>query len=419
MPALRPVFLRRPSAPRPAPLLLALAASFAVFAAPAARSADEAPALAATLTDPALGTREVRLAAVAADGGLGLAGGGALKADEYLRLDFPAPAAKPGAAAPPAAPPSAPFVTLADGQRVRCAGGLPSGTRDNRLLLPCGRFGELAVDTDTLVSWSVRGEALPPAKGKDVVTLLDGQVLTGTVLGFAGQGKNTVLRLRRENKEWPLSFSTLASVQLAASPRPPGFKGLRVGLADGSWLAVDGAAWRPEDGRWHLTGALGDPQREVVLAPADVGRLELGRPGRALVGAGTLAFTPEDGVCRILGLEHPPRRSGEALDFHAPQTLRLELPPGARLAHLRLELRLPPDASPAERALADCRVKLRRRDQPEQEVQLNADHPGQSLRLTLDERELALWLVAEPGAHGPVLDRLRLTGELLVENPAP
>ncbi|MEM9884160.1 MAG: hypothetical protein AAF800_14700 [Planctomycetota bacterium] len=251
----------------------------------------------------------------------------------------------------------------------------------------------------------------------DTATLRNGDRIAGFVVAVSEM--SVALLPDGADAEVQLPLAELVSLTFANPAGDAGVAGDLVRLTDGSRVRAGGVGVRR--GTLRLTPSLADQPTKRALPLADVAAVDFAAAGLRLI---ELTDRPLriDTPSRAFGLDWPAEVTGDTLRLHAPAAVRFVLPPGARRFAGTAELDLPPGLSAAQRRLADTRLDL-----PGLRLRLHADRPRQDFNLPLSPGDLdvdddgpTLPLRLDPGANGPVLDRVRLRNLIiLVDAPDP
>jgi len=292
-------------------------------------------------------------------------------------------------------------VERTDGQRL--TGNLLAGREDGQgLRWEHPDLGEASLSLDDLSRFHRPGaEPTEPAGGDDRVVLRNGDALTGFV--EAVQPDQLMLDPAEGDELVPLPLENIAAVALANRQRPWPADTHRLRLAAGSRLAIETLELR-DDGLAVDTDWLGSGLSLPIEA---VNVIELTSGGLRLVD---LTDRPREvtGGGAVFGVTMPPRARGDGLWLHAPVTVRVELPAGARRVAAAMELLPEADRDPAvaeAAGWAGCDLTV----ESEAGSQTITLGPGQNRdELNLEVAGDALTLRLEPGRNGPVLDRLLL-----------
>src|SRR5690606_7073652 len=114
---------------------------------------------------------------------------------------------------------------------------------------------------------------------------------------------------------------------------------------------------------------------------------------------------------QVFGVTWPPRTRADQVLLHAPMTVEYELPAGASRVAATVELALD-DVPVHARSWADCDVTVTAQGSAPQQIHLTAAQPKATINLPIDGAGLIIQLDA--GAHGPMLDRVRLVDAMVL-----
>ena len=326
--------------------------------------------------------------------------------DRFLRLRFlaDAPAPRERAGAPPLR------LTLVNGERlaVRARSEGASGTGGLAVAHPL--LGKLAVPIERIRGLRRDGPPIAPSEGRDRIRLVNGDLVTGVVLGVRGRS----VRIQRieagDRLDLPIRrVSALGLANQRASP-----EAALLQLADGERLAVRDVRLTGETLR--ARAARNGARLEIPVARAR--RLEVATRARGLLRLERLDWRVAGGGS-VFGAPWRPRRpDGGGLTLHAPVALAVDLPPNARRFAARLALARTRELTAWHRRWANVSVRVtvdgervatgRLRGGGSGALELNAKLEGARLRLIL-----------EPGVNGPVMDRVRLRDAIVLVEPAP
>jgi len=411
------------------PAALALALTLAASA-PAQQAAPEPERR--VLIDRDLNTREISLLSITHDaivylddqGRTRQASVGVLVA--LLPLDPPwdeADAAAPGSAQSSEQPDPRGVLELADGQRFP-GEHAPTGGDEDAIIWAHPVFGRVAVNLDRVARAVLRPPgpdtadapgptraAAPAGAHEDELILVNGDSISGFVISLGDP-----IEIDAAGEILAIPADRVADVRLANPPSP--MRGLVVWLEDGSVVVVAAI-----DGRDGDSVELALPTGQTgVLPMRDLDAVAF-RAGRLL---GLAAITPESQSPR------GPRRVGQParvlddplydtsgrltapdMELPGPMRIRWPLPDGARRFAAIAEL--PFDALP----WGDCVLTVEIDDAPRAAQRLNAESPRFEINIPIDPGAQSITIDLDPGAWGPINDRVTLRRPLLLLDPNP
>ena len=295
------------------------------------------------------------------------------------------------------------LIELVDGQRFR---GSPArrpdgavGDDDQVLRWSHAQLGELRIELERLSALGPDDiHRHRPTTRIDRVTLINGDLLTGFVTAVTEAGFN--LELEGADQSVPIAFDRLRSLELANPSKRTDLTADMLHLDDGSRLRVN-ALTLAGDRVTFTAGAWADGRR-IELPAVAVRRVDIASASAELVDLGALPTTITGGGT-VFGMTWPHRIDGASISLHAPITVRFDLPPGAR----RLATIAALDAGlqdPVE--WADFTVDVEVDDQSIGQYHFTADQAEVPLNIAVAGASVTFRL--DPGANGPVMDRLRL-----------
>jgi hypothetical protein len=307
-------------------------------------------------------------------------------------IDPPAPAGKE----PAVKAVSAARVDLIDGQRLVAS---PAGADDDGQTLWFDHpiLGKVAVKLDAiqrlLLDPAVSVATTPAA---DRVLLANGDALEGFVVAIKPGG----VELQQGNaKPFLLPLDRVKAVLLTNPPAKADKPVNVVVLRDGTRLTCG----EPTIASDMLTATAALTGKALTLPLAGVDRIELASPRGRLMDLAELPMKVTAGG-EVFGLPMAPRVEGHVLRLHAPVTVELELPPGA--VRLAAVAELDADGKAADdSSWASYFVHLKAADALGRHA-IHADQPRIHINVPISGRTLTITL--DPGANGPVMDRLRL-----------
>ena len=266
---------------------------------------------------------------------------------------------------------------------------------------------DLPLTSVSRVRLSDRPIPMPDAEVGDVVILSNGDRMTGFVESVGDQAVR--ITLRGADQEIELPAERLAGLSLANPPAPASPGRYLLLLDDGSRIATDQLAWFDQGLR--LKPTIGGDQPELHLPAERLVRIDAAGSGHVLRPLASAAMRLTEGG-QVFGVPYPPRADGETITLHAPATVRLTLPDGAKRLAATVSLDLPGALSEERRAMADCRLILRQDGVEPTVIDLSAAQPEARINLPLIGGELEL--IAEEGEFGPILDRIALRDAVML-----
>lgn len=294
---------------------------------------------------------------------------------------------------------------------------LRSGSDSERFVWEHPRFGRLEIPMEDLSSLTFVGEPISgDDDSADRVRLINGDELTGFVAGVTEQGLSLIPGGVGDPIVLPID--RVAAVRLA-NPIESVSDADRVTLRDGTVLLARGIVITADEARFDAA-LPGRPMRELALPLSAVARIELTAGGAQLLDLGSLPREVTGGG-EVFGLSMLPRFAPASAQLHAPLTLRFELPPGATRFAVDASLPTGPGAPPRLLDHADLELVFRLDGQTLERRRFNADEPRHTINLALPspgaDADRSLILELDPGADGPVFDRLELSHPVLLVAP--
>ncbi|MCB9838536.1 MAG: hypothetical protein H6813_04290 [Phycisphaeraceae bacterium] len=337
-----------------------------------------------------------------------------------LPLDRPWDAPQQGATSTgdPAAetPPSTGLLELNDGQRLP-GEHAPTGGDKDAIIWAHPVFGRVAINLDRVARAVLREPAQTPldeitrvsqptSTNRDQLVLANGDRLEGFVVSLGDP-----VEIDIDGQIVAIAADRVASVRLA-NPNVP-MQGLVVWLDDGSVVVV--AAIDSRDG-----GAveLELPTGQTGVFPASALDAVAFSAGR-LIGLAAI----EPAAQRPLGDRHTAeptrilndpiyessgRLNAPDIQFPGPMLASWQLPPGARRFATIAEM--PFDAIP----WGDCVLTVQVDSTEQARQRINADNPRFEINIPIDPNARTLTISIEPGAWGPINDRITLRRPLLL-----
>jgi hypothetical protein len=149
----------------------------------------------------------------------------------------------------------------------------------------------------------------------------------------------------------------------------------------------------------------------VSLPVTQVERIELQSRAGSLVALSSLPLSIVEGGS-VLGLPVLPRVEAGDWLLHAPLLANVELPQGTRRISMKLSLALPAGLSREAQGKPDFIVTLEQSGKTLAQVRINQQSPEQLINVAADAGLMRIKLDAS--LNGPVLDRLRITGGVVL-----
>ncbi|WP_432798494.1 hypothetical protein [Poriferisphaera sp. WC338] len=245
----------------------------------------------------------------------------------------------------------------------------------------------------------------------DLVTLLNGEILQGFVVGFE-QGK---LQLEQDQDGLlNLNVDHLAELQLMQD-QPEVQSQYVVNLTDGSRLYAHKLNVAKEV--VYITVSLtGQGEDDLELPLTSISQIDIQKHGYKILPLHSLQVLAAKPAV-VFGLTHTPSWESGVLHLHAPASMRFELPSGA--AYFSAEAQLDETQhSDDDLRWADMTIMLKHAEHNQKVVYpLNRREAKQILRADV-ESEKWIEIVIDEGVNGPIMDRLRITnGKVLVYKP--
>ena len=306
-----------------------------------------------------------------------------------------------------------PGVWLTNGQRF--SGSWVGPTDDGAgLQWRHNRIGTISIMLEDIahVSW-VPGDAtdLRAAPNSDVITLINGDTLSGFVSALAGQGVTLV----SESGDAPVTipYGRIASMSLSNPKTQVIEPNHRLTLADGTRVQAD---------RLEISGGLvscrvfppGELPNDIQMPIDELARIDFWAGGLRLIDLTELPIRARHKTY-VFGLPAPLRLSGRSVRMHAPGEVAIELPDGSQRFAAVAEL----DTQDAPATMADWsdfEVIVSSEDHEPQRFRISGQQP--MIRINTPATEPALNIRLDPGVNGPILDRLLLRDAvILVRTP--
>jgi len=309
------------------------------------------------------------------------------------------------------------FLELADGQRLPGEHAATSGDEDS-IVWAHPVFGLLAINLDRVASAVLRDTSAgamdeqrttqPVPDDLDQLILANGDRITGFVISMGDP-----IEIEVGDEIFEIPAERVSSVRLANPPT--GMRGLVVWLDDGSVVVVTAI-----DGRDGESIELALPTGQTGVFPVDALDAVAFRAGRL---QGLAAIEPVSQFPLGERYEGQPTRivndpvyqsSGRlrAPDIEIPGPMRIEwrIPDGARRFATIAEM--PFDAIP----WGDCvlRVEVDSIEQASQRI--DANNPRFEINIPIEPGARTLTISVEPGAWGPINDRITLRRPLLLHD---
>lgn len=306
------------------------------------------------------------------------------------------------------------WLELTDGQRFpgRLA---PTSRGEESLLWLHDAFGELRAPLERVAFVSLTGQGRDAieavrsgARTEDVLMLSNGDRLTGFLVAVDGD-------IEFESEQvGPVTLPAERVAWFALASPTAALEGMVVWLDDGAVARIEDLR-SPGEGRVELRlpdAASSVFELEEVRAMVfDATRLQplasvlpdeqapLGR--RRLIEPMRLAGDPGS----------PGMSAGVAPDLELPGPMRIDWPLPRAASRFSALVEMPRSAFP----WGDCEVVFEVDGQERARVRLNEDNPDEEITLDIEGERLTLRV--EPGAYGPVLDRVILRRPLLLLRP--
>ena len=309
---------------------------------------------------------------------------------------------------------------LADGQRIP-GEYAPTGGDEDAIIWMHPVFGRVSINLDRVARAVLRksGDApIPPPNpqertttDKDELILANGDHLTGFVVSMGDP-----IEIEVAGDTITIAAERVAQVRLANPPRP--MKGLVVWLDDGSVVVVAAI-----DGRDGESVELALPTGQTGVFPVDSLDAVAFRAGRL---QGLASIAPDFQLPLGERLRGEPARilndpvyqsSGQlrAPDIEIPGPMRIQwtLPPGVRRFATIAEM--PFEAIP----WGDCVLSVEVDSVEQARQRINADTPRFEITIPIEPDARTLTISVEPGAWGPINDRITLRRPLLLHDNDP
>lgn len=302
---------------------------------------------------------------------------------------------------------------LTDGQQI--AGEMLGAADDGQALRwRHARLGEVKIPLERIAA--IRTAQAPasvtlptggPVLASDSITLITGDKLQGFVEAFGDE--HVALLLEGADVASPIPLERIATLRLANPAATPAADASRVALTDGSVLAAQGVTISPEGFGGRLV--LGNTSAGIALDL--VSSVELSESGRRLLPISSLGIEVAEGGA-VFGVPTPPARIDDGWRLHAPMAVQLALPDGASLLRLTATRDLE-GVDRTEQSWSDCIVVIR--DSSGETVLDQRLHDKQPEAATVLQLKTGgrIEVVLDPGVNGPVLDRVLLTGVVLID----
>ena len=396
--------------------LLSLVVLLSMFAAGHAQAQADMQTRRAEWVGPDLVPRVVQLISYGPTGAMILDETGqavAVKPDQILRLTM--------STQPTNIPEDLAIFRLRDGQ-VLVGNWSGTGEEEDTFALSLNGSDRLDVPIDDLLSVSLLPEktrANANAK-EDLITLANGEVLTGFVQGI-GAGKITIeLEDLDEPIELPMERVHAVSIANRAKVIEPEPGLARVTLRSGSTLLLKDATMNRREQGHSIDGRslLGfgpeihrfNMDQVQAIEPLSGGRYEL-----APLTVSRLSLIAGG---EVFGVPMKPKAQADgSVSLHAPTTLGVDLPEGVSRLVFNAELYSEEDAPTPNYRMAGCELIVYEDDKRIGGCKLSPDDPTHRINVPLTSGELRIEL--NEGVNGPVLDRVRLTdAEILIRTPA-
>ena len=309
------------------------------------------------------------------------------------------------------------MLELVDGQRL--AGQWAGAGRDGQgLRWRHAALGEVVVELERLRAVWVTGAAedggresergVAVGRGADTAWLANGDALEGFVVAVEEDG--LVFQVEGGREPVRLPVERVRGVVLGTDAEPAVGGVTRVELRDGSRV---------------VAGSVRIESDRVVLeaGPLELGAssLEMGEVDGLILGGaeqvGVVGFTGlERRVSRrgrVFGLEAGVRVRGRDIHVHAPVTVELDLPVGARRIGCTVRLNRAAGDVDEGWGWADCRVVLRVDGREVGRAHLERGREAVQINAAVDG-EGVLSIEVDQAANGPVMDRVVIEGGVVL-----
>ena len=303
------------------------------------------------------------------------------------------------------------------------AGGPPTAPRpgDTPVSSPVGSVVDRPISQPNAGAVSTTsGDTVTLANGDRVSGFVQAIKLSGLELRTGSGAAALTLPIER------LTEVTFSSVGTAATSSTPagtqrvtpgaGTVVLRSGARlSGTELRVSGDASASVSLSLSLPGSVSGQEQgksvAVSLPVSQVERIELQSRAGALVALSGLPMSVIEGGS-VLGLPVLPRVEAGDWLLHAPLLASVELPPGTRRISMKLSLALPAGLTREAMSKPDFIVTLEQSGKTLATVRIHPQSPEQLINVAADAGLLRIKLDAS--LNGPVLDRLRITGGVVL-----
>ena len=307
--------------------------------------------------------------------------------------------------------------TLVDGQVL--VGTLLGAGKDGESIRLAFGFAQRTVvlPLDELLSFTLVGHQLTGDENDDKLLLATGETLVGFVDAIGEKSIGFVIGDADDPIQVPMA--RVRGFSIANQPKPiKPEKGLaRVQLRGGSSVYLRDSSLKRAAGQTPaaIQGTLVvEPETKAVALPLN--HVQFIEPMSGQVALQSLAeieiMTIDGG--EVFGVTMLPSISADgAIHLHAPITVGFGVPDTARRLAFTAAMDLDDTVPESRRPLAGCELVVYDGDEPIARHTLTPDGPAKRLNLPLTGGDLRL--VLESGVNGPVLDRVILTdAQLLV-----
>lgn len=310
------------------------------------------------------------------------------------------------------------FIDLVDGQRLAVQW---LGADGQTLHVRHALLGEMWVNVEDLLALT-RGTMKEPSRrlAGDLVVLANGDRIEGFVATVGGS--SIEIQTEHADATIMLQADRVVGLYLNNPARPNGPTGHLVHLKDGSavlaskleiadgqlLLETPAPQW-PEAGLETKPRSKPDPDvRQIALEQVE--RIDLASEGGRLVEVIELDGQVIAGG-EVFTLPMPPQVCPDGVLLHAPVTLAYELPERTAQFAATAELSIHPEDPDGSLQWADFQLTIRVDDRVLLRHRITGQDPRVSIRVPVHGRKLTIEL--DPGANGPVMDRMLLRDAIL------
>lgn len=272
-------------------------------------------------------------------------------------------------------------------------------------------IGDVSLQLEQIARITLAGSFEPgrwDMLSEDRVVLTNGDTMTGFIESVASESLTLTPDGSAEAIALPLG--RIGSVALANPAQQPTAGHQLVTLSDGSRLIV--ASVQIVGDRVELDAPLSSSDSPVVLPLDQLAQIDFTASGYRLVELTQYPMQVSGG--EVFGLTLEPRVQGEDILMHAPVKVTFELPTTAQRFAGDAQLDTRDDAPPQMLDWADFELLVHHGEPSPHRLRLRGDQPSGRINLPITDATLVLEL--EPGVNGPILDRLRLRGGVILIN---